>query len=71
MPSECLKEGHCKALQTTFFECKRSMVSQCVDAASGSERWEEYKKTGDLIFPFLYKREQKMGMFWKITDDDI
>ncbi|XP_061735284.1 cytochrome c oxidase assembly factor 5 isoform X1 [Nerophis ophidion] len=25
MPSECLKEGHCKALQTTFFECKRSM----------------------------------------------
>lgn len=27
MPSECLKEGHCKALQTSFFECKRSMVS--------------------------------------------
>lgn len=26
MPSECLKEGHCKALQTSFFECKRSMV---------------------------------------------
>uniref|UniRef100_A0A3P8NG17 Cytochrome c oxidase assembly factor 5 n=1 Tax=Astatotilapia calliptera TaxID=8154 RepID=A0A3P8NG17_ASTCA len=25
-PSECLKEGHCKALQTSFFECKRSMV---------------------------------------------
>lgn len=27
LPSECLKEGHCKALQTSFFECKRSMVS--------------------------------------------
>uniref|UniRef100_A0A3P9NTU5 Cytochrome c oxidase assembly factor 5 n=1 Tax=Poecilia reticulata TaxID=8081 RepID=A0A3P9NTU5_POERE len=26
MPSECLKEGHCKALQTSFFECKRSML---------------------------------------------
>lgn len=26
LPSQCLKEGHCKALQTTFFECKRSMV---------------------------------------------
>uniref|UniRef100_A0A8C8D7N9 Cytochrome c oxidase assembly factor 5 n=1 Tax=Oncorhynchus tshawytscha TaxID=74940 RepID=A0A8C8D7N9_ONCTS len=26
MPSQCLKEGHCKALQTSFFECKRSMV---------------------------------------------
>ncbi|XP_018557806.1 cytochrome c oxidase assembly factor 5 [Lates calcarifer] len=26
LPSECLKEGHCKALQTSFFECKRSML---------------------------------------------
>ncbi|XP_072900169.1 cytochrome c oxidase assembly factor 5 isoform X2 [Hemitrygon akajei] len=25
-PKQCLKEGHCKALQLTFFECKRSMV---------------------------------------------
>uniref|UniRef100_A0A3B3IDG1 Cytochrome c oxidase assembly factor 5 n=1 Tax=Oryzias latipes TaxID=8090 RepID=A0A3B3IDG1_ORYLA len=25
-PSECLKEGHCRALQTSFFECKRSML---------------------------------------------
>ncbi|KAL7881680.1 hypothetical protein AOLI_G00085280 [Acnodon oligacanthus] len=25
-PSECLKEGHCKHLQVTFFECKRSML---------------------------------------------
>ncbi|KAG7467496.1 hypothetical protein MATL_G00154150 [Megalops atlanticus] len=25
-PSECLKEGHCKALQVSFFECKRSML---------------------------------------------
>ncbi|KAJ8409999.1 hypothetical protein AAFF_G00210400 [Aldrovandia affinis] len=24
-PSECLKEGHCKGLQVSFFECKRSM----------------------------------------------
>lgn len=26
LPSQCLKEGHCKALQTSFFECKRSLV---------------------------------------------
>ncbi|XP_008326290.1 cytochrome c oxidase assembly factor 5 [Cynoglossus semilaevis] len=26
LPSECLKEGHCKALQASFFECKRSMM---------------------------------------------
>ncbi|XP_078401312.1 cytochrome c oxidase assembly factor 5 [Cetorhinus maximus] len=25
-PKQCLKEGHCKALQHTFFECKRSML---------------------------------------------
>ncbi|KAL4656543.1 cytochrome c oxidase assembly factor 5 [Arapaima gigas] len=25
-PSECLKEGHCRALQVSFFECKRSML---------------------------------------------
>ncbi|GCB75423.1 hypothetical protein scyTo_0016420 [Scyliorhinus torazame] len=25
-PKQCLKEGHCKALQVTFFECKRSML---------------------------------------------
>ncbi|KPP56832.1 hypothetical protein Z043_125508, partial [Scleropages formosus] len=25
-PSECVKEGHCRALQVSFFECKRSMV---------------------------------------------
>lgn len=42
MPSECLKEGHCKALQTSFFECKRSMVSQLV----GSGR---VKNTGNVL----------------------
>ncbi|TNN66335.1 Cytochrome c oxidase assembly factor 5 [Liparis tanakae] len=26
LPSECLREGHCRALQTSFFECKRSML---------------------------------------------
>ncbi|CAG05796.1 unnamed protein product [Tetraodon nigroviridis] len=26
LPSQCLREGHCRALQTSFFECKRSMV---------------------------------------------
>ncbi|XP_028846972.1 cytochrome c oxidase assembly factor 5 [Denticeps clupeoides] len=25
-PSECLKEGHCRSLQVSFFECKRSML---------------------------------------------
>ncbi|XP_078514326.1 cytochrome c oxidase assembly factor 5 [Lissotriton helveticus] len=25
-PKECLKEGHCRALQVTFFECKRSIL---------------------------------------------
>ncbi|NP_001165254.1 cytochrome c oxidase assembly factor 5 [Xenopus laevis] len=25
-PKECLKEGYCKALQVTFFECKRSIL---------------------------------------------
>ncbi|KAM4046263.1 cytochrome c oxidase assembly factor 5 [Anomaloglossus baeobatrachus] len=25
-PKECLREGHCKALQVTFFECKRSIL---------------------------------------------
>ncbi|XP_020031869.1 cytochrome c oxidase assembly factor 5 isoform X1 [Castor canadensis] len=24
-PRQCLKEGNCKALQYSFFECKRSM----------------------------------------------
>uniref|UniRef100_A0A8C4RG34 Cytochrome c oxidase assembly factor 5 n=1 Tax=Erpetoichthys calabaricus TaxID=27687 RepID=A0A8C4RG34_ERPCA len=24
--AECLKEGHCKALQVSFFECKRSIL---------------------------------------------
>lgn len=26
-PRQCLREGHCKGLQLTFFACKRSMVS--------------------------------------------
>ena len=26
LPSECVKEGHCKNLQLAFFECKRSML---------------------------------------------
>ncbi|KAJ1118530.1 hypothetical protein NDU88_006721 [Pleurodeles waltl] len=25
-PKECLKQGHCRALQVTFFECKRSIL---------------------------------------------
>ncbi|KAG9492323.1 cytochrome c oxidase assembly factor 5 [Eleutherodactylus coqui] len=25
-PKECLKEGHCRALQVSFFECKRSIL---------------------------------------------
>ncbi|KAJ6667417.1 hypothetical protein lerEdw1_016538 [Lerista edwardsae] len=25
-PKHCLKEGYCKSLQVTFFECKRSML---------------------------------------------
>lgn len=25
-PRQCLKEGHCRALQVTFFECKRSLL---------------------------------------------
>ncbi|CAO2607900.1 Cytochrome c oxidase assembly factor 5 [Lemmus lemmus] len=25
-PRQCLKEGHCRALQYSFFECKRSML---------------------------------------------
>uniref|UniRef100_A0A8C5R0N2 Cytochrome c oxidase assembly factor 5 n=1 Tax=Leptobrachium leishanense TaxID=445787 RepID=A0A8C5R0N2_9ANUR len=25
-PWTCAKEGHCKALQVTFFECKRSIL---------------------------------------------
>ncbi|KAF4799982.1 Cytochrome c oxidase assembly factor 5 [Turdus rufiventris] len=24
-PKQCLKEGHCRSLQVTFFACKRSM----------------------------------------------
>ncbi|NXJ79389.1 COA5 factor, partial [Trogon melanurus] len=35
-PKQCLREGHCKSLQVTFFACKRSMVSVCgVFSASG------------------------------------
>ncbi|KFR01433.1 Cytochrome c oxidase assembly factor 5, partial [Opisthocomus hoazin] len=26
-PKQCLREGHCRSLQMTFFACKRSMVS--------------------------------------------
>ncbi|XP_043928128.1 cytochrome c oxidase assembly factor 5 isoform X4 [Protopterus annectens] len=26
-PRQCLKEGHCRALQVTFFECKRSLAN--------------------------------------------
>uniref|UniRef100_A0A8C6YHU8 Uncharacterized protein n=1 Tax=Nothoprocta perdicaria TaxID=30464 RepID=A0A8C6YHU8_NOTPE len=29
-PRQCLKEGHCRSLQMTFFACKRSIVSACV-----------------------------------------
>ncbi|MEE6470480.1 hypothetical protein FKM82_008981 [Ascaphus truei] len=25
-PKECLREGYCKALQVSFFECKRSIL---------------------------------------------
>uniref|UniRef100_A0A8D0L5N3 Cytochrome c oxidase assembly factor 5 n=1 Tax=Sphenodon punctatus TaxID=8508 RepID=A0A8D0L5N3_SPHPU len=25
-PKQCLKEGHCRTLQVSFFECKRSML---------------------------------------------
>ncbi|XP_008844067.1 cytochrome c oxidase assembly factor 5 [Nannospalax galili] len=25
-PRQCLKEGYCRALQYSFFECKRSML---------------------------------------------
>ncbi|XP_067416103.1 cytochrome c oxidase assembly factor 5 [Emydura macquarii macquarii] len=25
-PRQCLKEGHCRKFQITFFECKRSML---------------------------------------------
>ncbi|KAM6386220.1 cytochrome c oxidase assembly factor 5 isoform 1-T1 [Alca torda] len=25
-PKQCLKEGHCRSLQMTFFACKRSMT---------------------------------------------
>uniref|UniRef100_A0A8V0YZQ0 Cytochrome c oxidase assembly factor 5 n=2 Tax=Gallus gallus TaxID=9031 RepID=A0A8V0YZQ0_CHICK len=25
-PRQCLREGHCKGLQLTFFACKRSML---------------------------------------------
>uniref|UniRef100_A0A8C6IQI7 Cytochrome c oxidase assembly factor 5 n=3 Tax=Psittaciformes TaxID=9223 RepID=A0A8C6IQI7_MELUD len=28
-PKQCLREGHCRSLQMTFFACKRSMVSVC------------------------------------------
>ncbi|XP_063123728.1 uncharacterized protein LOC503252 isoform X1 [Rattus norvegicus] len=27
-PRQCLKEGNCRALQYSFFECKRSMASK-------------------------------------------
>ena len=38
LPSECLKEGHCKALQTSFFECKRSMVSvSCIRSQQSTD----------------------------------
>ncbi|XP_034041776.1 cytochrome c oxidase assembly factor 5 [Thalassophryne amazonica] len=26
LPSECLKDGHCRALQESFFDCKRSLL---------------------------------------------
>ncbi|XP_009997374.1 PREDICTED: cytochrome c oxidase assembly factor 5 [Chaetura pelagica] len=25
-PKQCLREGHCRSLQVTFFACKRSML---------------------------------------------
>ncbi|XP_010013303.1 PREDICTED: cytochrome c oxidase assembly factor 5, partial [Nestor notabilis] len=25
-PKQCLREGHCRSLQMTFFACKRSML---------------------------------------------
>ncbi|XP_013036089.3 cytochrome c oxidase assembly factor 5 [Anser cygnoides] len=25
-PKQCLREGHCRSLQNTFFACKRSML---------------------------------------------
>ncbi|NXS55237.1 COA5 factor, partial [Brachypteracias leptosomus] len=35
-PKQCLREGHCRSLQVTFFACKRSMVSVgAVFSASG------------------------------------
>ncbi|NWY93019.1 COA5 factor, partial [Loxia curvirostra] len=33
-PKQCLREGHCRSLQVTFFACKRSMVSG-VSSATG------------------------------------
>ncbi|KAI6079717.1 Cytochrome c oxidase assembly factor 5 [Aix galericulata] len=36
-PKQCLREGHCRSLQNTFFACKRSMVSAPV-ASSASSR---------------------------------
>ncbi|NWZ58996.1 COA5 factor, partial [Haliaeetus albicilla] len=36
-PKQCLREGHCRSLQVTFFACKRSMVSVCsVFSSAGS-----------------------------------
>ncbi|NXV90500.1 COA5 factor, partial [Calonectris borealis] len=35
-PKQCLREGHCRNLQMTFFACKRSMVSFCSIFSSAS-----------------------------------
>nr|XP_057938422.1 cytochrome c oxidase assembly factor 5 isoform X1 [Doryrhamphus excisus] len=45
MPSECLKEGHCKALQTLFFECKRSMFILSLYSLTQGQDSEEEKDT--------------------------
>ncbi|NWR82236.1 COA5 factor, partial [Centropus bengalensis] len=34
-PKQCLREGHCRSLQMTFFACKRSMVSVSSSFSAG------------------------------------
>ncbi|XP_070429625.1 cytochrome c oxidase assembly factor 5 isoform X2 [Equus przewalskii] len=42
-PRQCLKEGNCKALKYSFFECKRSMELHCKSLPFVDRRSQVYR----------------------------
>nr|XP_029131954.1 cytochrome c oxidase assembly factor 5-like [Labrus bergylta] len=51
LPSECLKEGHCKALQTSFFECRGQCWTRDQDSEERKDTEEpsKFPHTGEEL----------------------